>query len=199
MKTRPKVEAVAQELGSRIRKLRQSKQITLEAMSEQADLSPSFLSRLERGEANASISNLIGIAASLDISLQELFAEAETQAPPYTLFKANEHETGPSLTAHGYTYKLTTGSLPTQNLSAFQLSFPPGQKVPTKLLTHEGEEVLYILEGTVQFQIGDDSFLMTRGDCVHFNCSTPHMGYNVGDIEAHMLMVVTPAGSIKHG
>ncbi|HYG45462.1 MAG TPA: helix-turn-helix transcriptional regulator, partial [Bordetella sp.] len=65
-----RIEFVARQLGARIRKARQTHRITLEGLSQETGLSAGFLSRLERGEASASISNLIAIATHLDIPLR---------------------------------------------------------------------------------------------------------------------------------
>jgi len=190
-----RIEFVARQLGARIRKARQTQRITLEGLSQETGLSAGFLSRLERGEASASISNLIAIATHLDIPLRDFFEEPEAASPDYVLYRANQRADTPALTAHGYTYRLSSGDLPDQQMSAFELSFPPDGKMKPKLLTHEGEEVLYLLEGTIEFQIADQAFVMKAGDCVHFNCSKPHMGRNVGKTPARLLMVVTPANS----
>ncbi|MCD0503213.1 helix-turn-helix domain-containing protein [Bordetella petrii] len=194
-KVNERIEFVARQLGARIRKARQAHRITLEGLSQETGLSAGFLSRLERGEASASISNLIAIATHLDIPLRDFFEEPEAASPDYVLYRANERAGTPALAAHGYTYRLSSGDLPDQQMSAFELSFPPDGKMKPKLLTHEGEEVLYLLEGTIEFQIADDAFVMKAGDCVHFNCSKPHMGRNVGKTPARLLMVVTPAHS----
>jgi mannose-6-phosphate isomerase-like protein (cupin superfamily) len=112
------------------------------------------------------------------------------------LTRAADRRKKAPLVANGYTYNLSSGDLPEQQMSAFELTFPPGGKVPPKLVKHEGEEVLYLLEGTIEFVIGDESFVMNPGDCVHFDCEKPHMGRNIGKKPARLLMVVTPVHSI---
>jgi len=194
-----RVKVVARQLGGRIREARLSQRITLSKLSAEANLSPGFLSRLERGETNASISNLIAISSSLGIPLREFFEDAsEAAAPKYMLTRARDRGKKPDLSANGYTYHLSSGTFAGQQMSAFELTFPPGEQAPPKLLTHEGEEVLFLLEGTIEFQIGSESLVMKPGDCVHFNCEQPHMGRNIGKVPARLLMVVAPMNSIRH-
>ena len=50
-KVSERIEFVARQLGTRIRKARQAHRITLEGLSQETGLSAGFLSRLERGEA----------------------------------------------------------------------------------------------------------------------------------------------------
>jgi transcriptional regulator with XRE-family HTH domain len=191
-----KAETVARQLGSRIREARRSKNITLEALSAETGLSPGFLSRLERGETNASIANLIAISDRLQIPLRDFF-ESPEPAANFVLTRASDRQGKSAVRANDYLYQLSAGNLPGQQMIAFELSFPPGQRLKPPLVTHGGEEVLYLLEGTIEFQIGPDTILMNAGDCVHFNSDQPHMGRNVGKRQARLLMVLSttkPAG-----
>jgi transcriptional regulator with XRE-family HTH domain len=192
-----RVELVARQLGARIRDARLAQKITLSALTKPTGLSAGFLSRLERGETNASISNLISISTALHIPLRDFFEDADVpKGPEYVLTRVQERKNKSPLVANGYTYHPSSGDLPDQQMSAFELTFPPGEKLRPKLVTHEGEEILYLLEGTIEFMIGDHAFLMKAGDCVHFNCKQPHMGRNVGKTAARLLMVVTPMNSL---
>src|SRR3989442_11069746 len=121
-KLEKQIKAVAKKLGERIRETRRVKLITLEGLSKETDLSPGFLSRLERGETSASISNLIVIADHLGIPLREFFETPDEEpAPNYVLTRAQERDYTPPLTARGYTYHLTSGILKNQQMSAFEL------------------------------------------------------------------------------
>ena len=194
-KIKEKIEVVARQMGARLRRARQKQGITLDELSQETALSTSFLSRLERGETSTSIANLIMIATRLGISLHEFFEEPADSGKDYILSRAQEREHHTALIAHGYSYRLSTGDLPDQQMSAFELSFPPEAEEQPTLLTHDGEEVLYLIEGSIEFHIGEDSFVMNAGDCVHFNCSKPHMGRNIGRNTARLLMIVTPVNS----
>jgi transcriptional regulator with XRE-family HTH domain len=191
-----KTKAVALRLGARIREARRAMQITLQALSRDTELSPGFLSRLERGESSASISNLIVIAGRLGIPLRDFFEDSVVApVPSYVVNRALDRAYEPPLTARGYTYHLTSGRLPHQQMSAFELVYPVGEAMTQEVLTHAGEEVLYLLEGEFEFRIGTDSLVLKSGDCVHFSCEQPHAGKNIGAVPARLLMVLTPVNS----
>lgn len=191
------VRTVAKRLGERIRRARRVKHITLDILSDGTGLSPGFLSRLERGETSASIANLITIASHLGIAMKDFFdADNEEPTPNYVLTRANDRDGKAPLTARGYTYHLTTGALINQQMSAFELIYPPGDSHPSEVFTHKGEEILYLLEGTIEFTIGTDTFVLNAGDCVHFSCEQPHTGRNLGPTNARLLMVITPIDSL---
>lgn len=43
---------------------------------------------------------------------------------------------------------------------------------------HKGEEVHYILQGELQFQVGDKKFNLKEGDTIWFNSAVPHSASN---------------------
>ena len=70
----PEAVPAGQALGRRLRELRRSRRRTLRSVAEAAEVSESFLSQVERGRANPSVSSLTRIAAALGLTVHELFA-----------------------------------------------------------------------------------------------------------------------------
>lgn len=60
-------------IGARIKSLRQSLSLTQEQLSEKMDISPKYLSSIERGKENPTLNKLIKLADSLEIEIQEVF------------------------------------------------------------------------------------------------------------------------------
>ncbi len=191
---------IARQLGARIRKARTDRKLTLQALGNDTGLSAAYLSRVERGEAAMSIANVILIATRLNMPLRDLFEDfGDVQAPKYyTISRRRQRETSPPHSANGYDYHWLSGDLADPKLSAFVLDFPVTSDLDIKLLSHEGEEILYVLEGRIEFQIGEERFVLDQGDCVHLFGDRPHMGRNAGLGPARLLMVATPPDVIEH-
>jgi len=192
---------VARQLGLRIRAARQLRKLTLQQLGTDTELSAAYLSRIERGETATSIANLIVIATRLDVPLRDLFEDTNEAYVPkyYTVSRKAEREAAGQMAGNGYDYHWLSGALTEPKLSAFFLEFPVTADTDVKLLSHEGEEVLYVLAGRIEFQIGSDRLVLDEGDCVHLIGAKPHMGRNIGKKPARMLMVVTPSNVIDHG
>lgn len=67
--------------GLAIRDLRAERGISQEALAHAADLDRTYVSGIERGLRNPSLTNLLKIAAALDVKVSELAARAETLMP----------------------------------------------------------------------------------------------------------------------
>lgn len=71
----------------------------------------------------------------------------------------------------------------------------PGASAPSELgayVSHEGEENVHCLEGSVTMLIGGDEFSLEAGDSIQFDCSRPHRAENRGDNLAILIVAITP-------
>jgi transcriptional regulator with XRE-family HTH domain len=74
------------QLGCAIRRLRQARRLSIEALAFAADLHPTYLGTIERGLSNPTWTKLCGLADALDITISALacVAEAEVYGAAYT-------------------------------------------------------------------------------------------------------------------
>ncbi|MEO8964935.1 MAG: helix-turn-helix transcriptional regulator [Gammaproteobacteria bacterium] len=71
-------------IGKKIREARKAKGFSQEDFAAEANLARSYLGRLERGEQNISIQNLIQIALTLKVELYELLPPLKQLKTPHT-------------------------------------------------------------------------------------------------------------------
>ncbi len=71
----PRSEQALEQLGRRVRALREAQRLTQEEFAKRCDISVSFASLLERGERSPSYETLLAIAEALGVSVAELFRE----------------------------------------------------------------------------------------------------------------------------
>ena len=70
-----------QSLGKKIRNQRKAHRLTLVQMAENCNISPSFLSQIERDQATPSVTTLYAIAEVLSVSMASFFTEPDTEDP----------------------------------------------------------------------------------------------------------------------
>lgn len=184
---------LVQAVAARLREARRAQRLTLRALSDKTGLSEPFLSRLERGRVSTSIANLILITRIVGIELGQLFRDAAgtTATQHYTLVRASERRAPEAVPATGYSYQPMATGWPGQRMDAFLLTFPVKNRADV-LTSHEGDELSFVLQGEILFQLGDEKIPLRAGDCLYFNAEIPHMGKNVGRVDAKVLMVAAP-------
>jgi mannose-6-phosphate isomerase-like protein (cupin superfamily) len=106
-----------------------------------------------------------------------------------TVVRANERQAvqrGGS--AFGYDYVGLALKRAHKRMDPFIFTFPP--RIDRHVFfEHRGEEFLFVLSGTVEFQVGDERFTLRRGDSIYFDASVPHRGRSVG-AQAKALVVI---------
>lgn len=71
------MDSIVKNIGSQIRILRKSQNFSQEELAEKANLHPTYIGQVERGEKNLTISSLTSITIALNISLEEFFSLIE--------------------------------------------------------------------------------------------------------------------------
>lgn len=65
------------------------------------------------------------------------------------------------------------------------------------MTNHDGEELLYVLKGKIELQIGTRTEVLNVGDCVHFDSVVPHKLTSVGTAPASALVVISSNAETK--
>ena len=68
-------------IGSRIREIRNKKGITQDQLAERVGISSKYLSSIERGKENPTLSTILKLAQSLDVMPAEFFTHLEIEDP----------------------------------------------------------------------------------------------------------------------
>lgn len=177
-------------IGAAIRSARKARRLTLEALAGAVGLSVTFLSRLERGHVACSIGNLLEIAAALDLAPARLFADLDAAARAKAFRVVRRADAVPSANGRAgpYAWCQLASGVGEQRMEAFLLDLPAGSR-QAPLVTHPGEEFCLVLEGVVEFRVGDEVVTLGEGDSIHLRSDLPHMAWANGRSRARLLMV----------
>jgi transcriptional regulator with XRE-family HTH domain len=177
------------EVGERLRAIRQLRRRTLRAVAEQADVSESFLSQVERGKASASIASLTRIASALGVAVSDLFEPDGSRRPPRVL----RREARPVLAFGKLGRKYMLTPRPLEHLEVFVGELDPGGSTGEEPYTHgDSEELFLVLGGRVHLQLGTDVHELEAGDSIEYRSSVPHRVTNAGETQAEVMWVISP-------
>ncbi|GGV30010.1 XRE family transcriptional regulator [Kitasatospora herbaricolor] len=163
MEEAPTYQAVLDEVGPRLRRLRAKRGLTLAALAETTGISKSTLSRLESGQRRPSLELLLPLAGAYDVPLDDLVGAPEVGDPRVRLT--------PRPLAHGGTFvPLSRGPGP---LQAYKMVIADRGTEPN-LRSHEGYEWLYVLEGRLRLVLGEHDIVLGPGEVAEFDTRVPH-------------------------
>lgn len=176
------------DIGRRIRNLRHIKGLTLKDLADRTLCSESMLSKVENGKAQVSLTLLHRIVQSLDITITALFSES--QADQGVVTRAKDRSTF-RIDANGSRLERlippNLGHLLEGNLHILE---PGGGS--DGILTHEGEEVGYVLNGVLELTVSGVKYLLHSGDSFVYRSEEPHSYRNPGKETTRVLWVSTP-------
>jgi transcriptional regulator with XRE-family HTH domain len=174
-------------VGALIRARRRQQHMTLEALGKSAEVSVGYLSQVERDHATPSLGTLAQIARALGVGIDYFVSAPTTQT---ALTRAGERNRF-SLDGSSIIYERLGADFPGNQLSSFVMTVPPGYRSET--VAHEGEEILYVLEGSITQRLDNEEMIMSAGDSLHFRGNRPHSWSNHTDQPARLLWTGTLA------
>ena len=176
------------EIGKRIQRIRKDKGYTLRVVAEKTGFSQGFLSKVENSKKAPSIGTLMQLARTLEVSMADFFGEAQPDTT-VTLVKASERrEMARDGTNFGYCYEALAPLFLNKHMDPYILKDVPDRNTKP-VFQHEGEEMLYVLEGKTKFFYGDKEYILEEGDCLYFNSAVPHYGVALDEKEFKCLLV----------
>lgn len=168
-------DGVAEEtLGQKIRKRRRAIDMTLQQVSERVGLSIGFLSQIERGMSAPSLASLCNIAEALGASVDAFVPHPPQQS---AVSRQGERQSF-SLGDINRIYELLGREFPGAKLHPSLVRRPPGHV--SEIMHNEGEDFVYVLEGSMLLEVDGERHILNRGDSMHFQSHLPHRSATLG-------------------
>jgi DNA-binding transcriptional MerR regulator/mannose-6-phosphate isomerase-like protein (cupin superfamily) len=179
---RPRSMAV----GEKLRMLRRRRGLSLRALAAMTGLSPSSISAMERGLSSPTVGSLHRLAIAFEITVPALMGTPE----PHERLVVRPHERPLLFGAPGVKmenlYDVDT------ILQSMVITVEPGAG-SEESYAHEGEEVLYMIEGEIDVTLDEiDTYRLRPGDAMTFASTRPHRWTNPGDVTAAIVWINTP-------
>ena len=188
------------ELGAQIRTRRKERRLTLDALANAAGVSRSLVSQVERGLASPSLLTLRRLAEALGVPMAALFerpdgeGHAPRKAEERYVVRADQRKRFVASRAQ-VAYELLTPDID-RRIEFLRGEFPPGATIPAEpgsWVAHSGEENVLVLDGMLDFYIGDELFRLGVGDSISFDCGVPHR-IVIGNRPTTVIIAITPPG-----
>lgn len=179
-------------IGLEVRGLRSGQKMTLAALSAQTGISVSMLSKIESGATSASLTTLKELATALGVPITAFFRRFEATRHAVHTKSGEGHVTEGAGTRAGHQYTLL-GQL---GSNASGVAVEPylitltdtSDRFPT--FQHGGVEMLYMLEGEVDYRHADQTYHLQPGDTLFFDADAPHGPESMRALPARYLSVI---------
>lgn len=172
-------------VAQRIRALRRRRHLTLEALATGAGIHKGHLSRIERGEKAPSLATLEAIARILQAEMAELFGETVAASDVVVVRRPD----GAVIREADYAIQALLPAEAGRAAALYRIE--PGEAFrAADRPSHDGQEILYVLDGAVELMVADRRFALRAGDCATYDGGLPHRLRRSEGARAAVLVIV---------
>lgn len=176
-------------LGQKIRQHRKASGVSLRALAKHAELSPSFLSQIERDQAEPSVQSLRRLTDALQVEISEILSDGDDHSGRRVTHAASRPRialAGAGFTVHPF------GTLQTGTLEATVVEIEPGGVIGDADRPWPGEQFVYVICGRLDVQDGRHVSSLATDDGVMLIGERPLRLACSGALSVRFLLVQSP-------
>lgn len=175
-------------VASTIKRLRKTRQLSLETLAQMSGVSRSMLSQIERDATNPTVATLWRITTALGVSIGEVLGTQPHGADLDVI-------AGPELpligSADGLIKLRVLGPMATAGSHEwYELTADAGGKLESKAHAPGTSEHVFVISGTLTISSGDTKRAVKAGELVRYNADVPHSICNVSSKPASAWLTV---------
>jgi len=190
-----RASAPGRRLGERILEAREMRELTLEDLSSRTGIPVARLECVESDRAIPPLGELIRLGKALEMKMGHFISTGPDR--PMSIVRA---ESRPKVARrgqkvrekYGYVYESLAPQKANRVMEPFLVTL-----VPTRfkeMSSHDGQEFIFVLEGKIRATVGEQEAVLSPGDSIYYDSSSPHLVKCCGKKPARILAVLHAGG-----
>jgi transcriptional regulator with XRE-family HTH domain len=184
-------------LGERIAEIRKTYSISREDLSQRSGVALDLISKIEDDGHIPDLAPLIKISRGLGVRLGTLLDDNEQLGPVIcrageaadtTRFKTGVPDGMDDKGHHGMSFNALAADKNGRHMEPFIVTIQADAKQEKS--SHEGEEFIYVMEGTLALEYGTEKDTLKAGDTVYYDSIVPHKVYSANSEPVKILAVI---------
>jgi transcriptional regulator with XRE-family HTH domain len=183
---------LTENIGESLKRIRVSRGITLQELSDLSGLSVSFLSLTENNKCGISFSNMQKLLRALNMRIADFLQTTHNDDKVVRLEEASQF--GPDI--EGVQMFLLTSNVEEKKMEPGLFILEPGASIG--YMQHEGEEFAHVIQGSLEVfsnHNGDGTekrYILHKGDTIYLTSEYLHKYQNISTKQSIFLAAVTP-------
>ncbi len=175
------------DIGTKIRRLRQEKNLTQDELASRCELSKGFISQLENDLTSPSLNTLSNILESLGTTLKDFFND---QSDERIVFRDDDFY---EVEDKEYSFKIEW-IIPNAQKNMMEpiiITLDEGGTSKEEV-AHQGEEFGYVLTGNIYIHLGQKKYKAKKGEAFSYKANLNHYISNAGKNVAKVIWISSP-------
>lgn len=182
-------------VGKKLKAIRLKSDMTIQELAERSKVSSNMISRIERGLTIPSVEILMKLAAVFDKSINYFVEEVSTTHEVVFSSPGKRDKTVYDDEHNMQTESFTSGLRDPQFMSFF-CTVKKGGSSGVQNMYHPGDELIFVLEGTIKVEVAGETHILNGGDSLSFKSHLPHRWDNIGTDDAKVIWTLSPFTTI---
>ena len=181
------------EIGEKTKDLRIKKNMSIEDVSKESGIPESVIAGIEEHSISPPLGNIFSLAKVFQVTVGAFFGDSADS--PFCLVRSDAGKTvsrfnSTDCKAGGYTYQSLGHQKQNRQMEPFLVTLNPDKAAQAEPNQHDGEEILFVLEGQVEIRLADHTDILNPGDSIYYDSNLPHVVTCHGDVPAKIFAVI---------
>lgn len=164
-------------VGERVRDVRKKKGLSLTDISQRTGILESTLGEIEKGNMDPPLGTVIKLAKALEMKMGYFISGEETR--PFTIVRHDDRKAVSRYDSrkgqqYGYQYESLAPHKKDRHMEPFMVTLGPAETEEERS-SHDGQEFIYVMEGTMEVRLGEEVYLLYPGDAIYYDSTVPHL------------------------
>src|SRR5579884_2285060 len=187
------LDHIVSSIGPKLRELRLQQRLSMQQLADRADVSAAAIHKIERSGMVPTITTLLKLAAALDRPVSYFVEEDGDESRPVIFTPAAAR--GNVYTAHrGIDLEGISGPYGRFFVAGAIATVDSGADSGPTPMEHPGEELVFVLDGVLEFTVEDQRWRLQKGDANHFRTDRRHQWRNPGNKDAKAVWMALRPG-----
>lgn len=178
-------------VGNTINKLRKDRKMTLVELAEKSGVALATLSRMENGKMTGTLESHMKICEALGLTLPDLYKNLYTSK---NMIDIHTKKSPAEVFIHDKksSEEILASKVSNKKMMPVLIKINKGGKTHAEKARPGIEKFIYVVEGKVEANIGEEKYTLTKGDTLYFESLVPHFFKNLNDNESRLLCAISP-------
>ena len=164
-------------VGERVKRAREKRGLGLLDISRRTGIDVTLLSEIEEGQSAPPLGTIIKLAKALEMKMGYFISGDELR--PFTIVRRGDRKVVSRYDSkrdkhYGYGYESLAPYKNDRHMEPFLVTLQPAITEGERS-THDGQEFIFVLTGSMEVRLGDEIHVLEPGDAIYYDSTVPHL------------------------
>ena len=180
------------DIGSKLKRFRVERGLTLEQVARELNFAPSYLSRLERNICSPALETLYDLARFYRVEITRFFRKEWMEEGAGRVLRAGERDCFVSRNGKIRTWPFAHLKYQDPSFEVYTVEQAPG--VTRRYRPSAGEAYVLVQSGMLELVISGEQYILRSGDSIYFSLEEPRAFATKGKRRLKMLVAIYRTG-----